>query len=171
MSAFDAAMRLVLKNEGGLNLDDDDPGGRTMYGIAERFHPEAWMNGPPSIGAAFDIYRRKYWNRVRGDDLPAPVAVALMDFAVQSGPSFAVRHLQGLLGVVQDGRIGPITLAAVAQEDPVTLAENLTRMRHDFLKALGQRSKAHAVRQRGYANRIERVLLAIRRGEEGQWHT
>ncbi len=78
MNLFDYALNLVLKHEGGYVTDPADPGGETIYGISRRHHPEAWATGRPSKAQASLIYRRDYWDRLRCDELPAPVAVLLL---------------------------------------------------------------------------------------------
>jgi lysozyme family protein len=37
-----------------------DRGGRTSWGISERYHPEAWRNGPPTREMAKQIYIMEY---------------------------------------------------------------------------------------------------------------
>ncbi|MBU3668330.1 MAG: hypothetical protein FGM53_07355, partial [Rhodocyclaceae bacterium] len=56
---------------------------------------------------------RKYWDAIKGDDLPAGVDYCVFDCAVNSGPGRAAKMLQEVVGVKPDGGIGPITLAAV----------------------------------------------------------
>src|SRR5690606_40800811 len=59
------------------------------------------------------IYKSGYWDKVRGDELPSGVDYAVFDYAVNSGPGQAIKHLQEVVGVKVDGIIGPATLAAV----------------------------------------------------------
>jgi lysozyme family protein len=61
------------------------------------------------------IYRRGYWDPVRGDELPPAIALLVFDAAVNSGPSRAIRWLQTALKVKIDGAIGPITICAAQQ--------------------------------------------------------
>lgn len=113
MSDLERALPIVLGIEGGLSDRDPhaDPGGRTMWGIAERSHPEAWRNGPPSKDEAIAIYRRQYWNAAGCDKFPWPVNLFVFDFAVNSGVGKAVRELQRACGLTQDGMVGPLTIA------------------------------------------------------------
>lgn len=111
----------VLKHEGGKVDDKRDPGGRTAYGVTQKTY-NAWRakNGAPArdvfkiTRAEIEaIYRNEYWNRVRGDDLPAGVDLAVFDMAVNSGVSRASKYTQALVGTPQDGIIGPATLKAI----------------------------------------------------------
>ncbi len=89
-----------------------------------------------TVSAVAPIYRARYWNAVRGDDLPAGLDYAVFDFAVNSGPGRAVMALQRALGVADDGRLGPVTLAALAGKDPTALIADLCDDRMAFLRKL-----------------------------------
>lgn len=112
MSNFDKAFELVVGVEGGYVNDPRDPGGRTIYGITERDHPDLWRAGPPTLEQAKARYKRDYWDDVRGDELPWPLSLFVFDAAVNQGADAAVRVLQKTLGLVIDGKLGPKTLAA-----------------------------------------------------------
>lgn len=115
MSAtFDRCLEILFSREGGRANRSlkDDPGGATVYGISQRSHPEAWRDGPPSRDEAAAIFRRDYWDAIRGDDLPWPLCLFVLECAVMSGVPRAVLDLQGACDVRVDGAIGPVTLAA-----------------------------------------------------------
>ncbi len=82
------------------------------------------------------IYHARYWLPVKGDALPPGVDLAVFDYAVNSGTGRAVKALQKVLGVAQDGAIGALTLAAVAKAGPVTLIMDLCDARMVFLRGL-----------------------------------
>jgi lysozyme family protein len=79
------------------------------------------------------MYRRKYWDKVRGDELPAGVDLLVFDAAVNSGPGRAAKWLQACVGVDVDGDIGPKTLAAVNAFDATQLIDDYGRRRLSFL--------------------------------------
>ena len=118
--AFDAALAEVLHHEGGYVNHPSDPGGRTKFGVTQRTW-EAWTGKPASeaemrglsVEDVRPLYRKRYWDEVRGDDLPGPLALCVFDFAVNAGPARAARFLQRMAGTAQDGVIGPATIAAV----------------------------------------------------------
>ena len=140
---FDAALKAILHHEGGFSDHPQDPGGMTNLGVTKRVWEE-WvghevdektMRGltPEIVGP---MYKAKYWDKIKGDDLPAGVDYCVFDAAVNSGPGRAVKWLQGCVGVDQDGGIGPKTLAAVAAFDPKELVEDYAKRRLSFLMDL-----------------------------------
>jgi len=113
------AIREILKHEGGYVDHPHDPGGATNKGITiETFRryikPGATTDDLRKLTEeqAVLVYKRQFWDRVGGDSLPSGVDYAVMDFAVNSGPTRAVKFLQRIVGSAQDGRMGPATLAA-----------------------------------------------------------
>ena len=106
----------IIEREGGERVtnDPDDAGGLTQYGITRRDHPEAWADGKVTLDEARAIYNRQY-RQVRGIyRIPSRYLQAqVTDFAVTSSPARAVKKLQEILGVEQDGQIGPQTLERI----------------------------------------------------------
>ena len=113
MTAFDRAIEFVLSQEGGFVDDPADPGGTTKYGISHRAYPDIDIPAM-TIDEARAIYRRDYWDAIRLDEIPEPLAFLTFDAAVNTGRSSAVRMLQAALGVKQDGVIGPVTISAAS---------------------------------------------------------
>ena len=125
MSSFEKALEHVLEVEGGYVDHPKDPGGATNMGITRKTLSE-WRGATVSKEdvrgltreEAAKIYRARYWDAVRGDELPPAVAFLMMDVAVNSGPTRAVKTVQKALsalgqGLRIDGKIGPKTLAAI----------------------------------------------------------
>jgi len=114
----------IIQREGGGKFTDlpADRGGPTRWGITEAAL-EDWRR--PQIVTAADvehleesearaIYRQRYLarpgiGRISNDDVRAVV----LDCAVNHGPVPAIQLLQRALGVKDDGKLGPVTLAAV----------------------------------------------------------
>lgn len=109
------ARRWILEAEGGLSNDPDDKGGLTKFGISRRSHPDVDIANLTEDGAAA-IYRAEYWDAIRGDELPPPLALVVFDAAVLQGVGTATRQLQrvlnaaGLDNIVADGVTGPRTI-------------------------------------------------------------
>ena len=109
-SNFQASLAHVLQSEGGYVNNPADPGGMTNLGctkaVWEEFvgHPvsEADMRGLTPDDVA-PLYKRKYWDKVSGDDLPAGLDYAVFDAAINSGPGRAAKWLQEAVGVTADG--------------------------------------------------------------------
>ena len=84
----------------------------------------------------YPIYRDNYWDRLRADDLPSGVDFCTFDWGVNSGTSRAAKALQRIVGVEQDGGIGPMTLQAVAEVEPTEIIEQMHHMRDKFYRDL-----------------------------------
>lgn len=120
MSTFDTCYASVIASEGGFVNDKRDAGGVTNLGVTKRAW-EAWHGCPvteqdmrnltPKDVSSF--YRAMYWNAVHGDSVPPSLALVLFHCAVNAGPKRAATLLQGIVGAVPDGSIGPGTLRAV----------------------------------------------------------
>lgn len=130
MGMFDYFIERVLVHEGGYVNDPRDPGQETRWGISKRAYPHLDIRNL-TRAQAVDIYRRDFWQRVRGDELPREVAFQALDAAVNHGIGNAVRWIQRAAGVADDGVIGPVTLAAVqrAQAADLVLRFNAERLR------------------------------------------
>ncbi len=157
---FDVALVAVLKHEGGWADHPADPGGATMKGVTLKTYSD-WLGRPASKEELRNIsddhlktiYKTRYWDAVRGDDLPSGLDHAVFDMAVNSGPGRAVRMLQSAVGATPDGALGPKTLAAVKAQDPVALIETYQRNRQHFLEAL----PTFATFGKGWTRRVEEV--------------
>jgi lysozyme family protein len=155
---FGRSLSATLKHEGGWADHPKDPGGATMKGVTL-----ATYSGFLGRKATKDelrkitdtqlntIYRMRYWNEVRGDDLPSGLDYAVFDMAVNSGPGRAARLLQRIVGVNADGSIGPITLAAVRSRDAIELINVYQDNRQHFLEAL----PTFETFGRGWTRRVE----------------
>lgn len=142
---FQACLKLLLApgREGGFVNNPKDPGGMTNIGVTQRVW-EAWVGhsvGEKEMRALTPVivapmYKRKYWDKVSGDLLPAGLDHAVFDFAVNSGPGQAAKILQRILGVRDDGFIGPQTLTKVVSMDSSKLIADYNAARLAFLQAL-----------------------------------
>lgn len=127
-TAFNTAVARVLASEGGYVNDPHDAGGETNFGISKRSYPSEDIKGMTAERAT-EIYYRDYWQAIRGDALSFPVAIVLMDCAVNQGVKTAIRLLQKSVGTTEDGVIGPQTLQAADVADPIGLAGRFLRHR------------------------------------------
>ena len=90
---FQAAFTQVLKSEGGFVFNKNDPGGMTNLGCTKAVWEEfvghtvdekAMRALTPDDVAP--LYKRKYWDKVSGDDLPSAIDYIVFDTAINSGP-------------------------------------------------------------------------------------
>jgi lysozyme family protein len=110
---FNQAVNVILKHEGGLVNNPNDPGGITNFGISKRSYPEVDIYNLTKEQAK-DIYLNDYWKPLqlyRIDN--ANICLELFDFAVNAGPSRAVKMAQKLVGTKEDGQLGGITANAI----------------------------------------------------------
>ena len=154
MSAFDTIIDMVLVHEGGYVDHPSDPGGETKYGISKRAYPDLDIKNLTKEDAK-ELYRKDYWDRIKGDELPPAVACVVVDYAVNSGVSRASKALQGACGIAKgDGIIGPHSLNAVwttVRNDGVESVVNaVTEQRQGFIRALS----TYEVFGKGWERRI-----------------
>lgn len=141
-SNFDHCLRLVLAHEGRWADHPKDPGGATMKGVTlatyRKYRPGATKAQLRAISDAdlAMIYRDGYWNKVKGDDLPAGLDLVAFDAAVNSGPGRGARWLQEALGVNPDGVIGPKTIAAAKDAHKEAVIDRACSIRLNWLRTL-----------------------------------
>ena len=140
---FAEALQHVLKHEGGFVNHPSDPGGMTNLGCTKKVWEEhcghsvdekAMRSLTPDDVAP--LYKRKYWDKIQGDELPSGVDYIVFDAAINSGPGRAAKWLQACIGVEPDGGIGPKTLAAVSAFDAKQLIEDYSKRRLAFMMDL-----------------------------------
>ncbi|MNV37999.1 putative Peptidoglycan domain protein [compost metagenome] len=113
---FDHAFDRLMGHEGGYSNHPDDPGGETMWGVTIAVARANGYTGPMRSmprDTAKAIYQAQYWDKVRADNMPFPVAFQVFDAAVNHGTDQAAKFLQRAAGVADHGIVGPKTLAAV----------------------------------------------------------
>jgi lysozyme family protein len=120
MASFDLAISKTLQHEGGDTFTNDttDHGGATKYGISENAYPELDIRNLTEDQAR-EIYRRDYWNRIRGDDIQSQiVAETIFDVCVNMGVAGGSKLAQKTLAIKPaDGIIGPQSLAVINAAD------------------------------------------------------
>lgn len=160
----------VLKSEGGYVNHPADPGGATNKGITQATY-DSYRRSKGLItrktvkliadSEVADIYKSRYWDAVKGDELPAGLDYAVFDYAVNSGPQKAIKSLQKALGLTADGQLGPMTLAA-CRKSPEATIKKLCASRLAFLKGL----KTWPTFGKGWERRVNAVeKTALKLGE------
>lgn len=171
-TSFQRALQQVLHHEGGWSDHPKDPGGATMKGVTLKTY-SAWLGREATKDELRNIpdehlealYRRDYWNAVRGDDLPGGLDLMVFDFAVNAGRKRAILTLQRAVDMPvaqQDGAIGPGTLAAVKEKcdrlGVTAVATNYATLRELFYREL----PTFATFGKGWLRRNDAVLAMAR---------
>lgn len=157
---FPECLEHVLKSEGGFSNHKEDPGGMTNLGVTKKVWEE-WVGHPVTEQdmrsltheQVAPLYKKRYWDAVRGDDLPTGVDLCVFDCAVNAGVTRAIRFLQQTIGVEKDGIIGPKTLEAVAETNPVVIIRDFCAQREFHYKSL----QTFPVFGKGWMARLDRV--------------
>lgn len=150
---FDQAFDLLLGHEGAYSNNRMDPGGETMWGITRKVALQEGYTGDMHIlprETAKAIYRKRYWEPMRCDQMPDALKFSLFDAAVNSGCEQATVWLQRALDVGDDGILGPLTLETAQRSNGLRLAIQLNAERLDFMTSL----PTWGAFGRGWARRI-----------------
>lgn len=121
---FEKAFARLIGHEGGYSNDRNDPGNwtggkvgkgvlkGTKYGIAANTYPNLDIKNL-TLEQAKAIYKKDWWDKLGAEQLHPAIVYQLWDFAVNAGKSRAVKELQQVAGVIDDGILGAKTIAAV----------------------------------------------------------
>jgi lysozyme family protein len=176
---FLRCLKFVLKWEGGLTDDPDDPGGRTYRGVTQSRYNEyrKAKKLPPQDVAKMteqemrEIYWTYYWLPVRGDEFDYQLALAVFDTGVNMGPVTAIKLLQRAVNdllprekwVEVDGRLGPQTLSTAKSLDAKRLALRLCERREERYKAIVRANPRLTKFLRGWLNRVNDLRREVLR--------
>ena len=161
-SSWQKAFEMMLASEGGYVNHPSDPGGMTNLGVTKRVWEE-WVGRESNEKEMRSLtpemveplYKRKFWDAVRGDELPAGISYLIFDFAVNAGVGRSIKTLQSAVGVTPDGGFGPMTMAAVQAVDPVELVEKFSQAKEDFYRSLN----TFETFGKGWLNRVAAVKV------------
>lgn len=138
MVTIEGVITDVLSREGGFIDDPLDRGSATNRGITAATLGEYRRLGRPATvdevralteAEARAIYRDRYVRAPGFDALPDWLLPIVVDDAVLSGTKTAIKTLQRVVGVVDDGLLGPKTKAAVVMKDPEATIRALVKAR------------------------------------------
>ena len=172
MADFQPAFAFVMQHEdaGRAGKVTDDAGGRTRFGIAEKFHPDLpidFFTGPAeaALKVAQQIYKRDYWDSMRLGKLGNQnVADKIFDMAVNMGTHqaaiYAQRAANGLIAPAtgrlhEDGVFGPATIAAINSLNPIALYQLLCEWSRRHYQHVAAINPAQTVNLAGWMKRAD----------------
>jgi lysozyme family protein len=159
-SDFDNCVAVTLREEGGNDVARGKVD-RTSRGIEQKGDWDVWRQTHPGLPAdVFDapnseikaIYKQNYWNPLFCDSLPNGVDLVVFDHGVLAGIGTSARLLQTIVGTDVDGEIGPLTIAAAATFDPVSLVGRFCDGRQAYYDSLNNSTYI-----KGWTNRVVAV--------------
>lgn len=116
---YDRFFPQLLINEGGFSDNKNDPGGKTIYGITNRYFPIDYEavakdyfagNFAQAKDTAYIFYKRNFYNPLYDSIQDEQLAFRLFDFGVNVNKDKAIEILQQSLGITNDGIFGVETL-------------------------------------------------------------
>jgi lysozyme family protein len=138
-----------------------DGGGRTRFGIAEKFHSELQnslfftsMGSEAALKIAESIYRSQYADPLCLEQIAnQDIANKLLSLAVNVGVQRASLWLQDVVHVTGDGRIGPLTMMALGDAAPLQVLTDLREKAARFYVADAHHNPEHQQYLRGWLER------------------
>ena len=140
---FDKCLAMLLEHEGGYVNNVNDRGGMTNLGVTKRVYDD-WIDRVSTEQEMRDltpddvapIYKKNYWDRVKGDYLPSGVDWCAFDWAVNSGSGRPAKAIQRAVGAKVDGAIGKQTVGLVMEKDPKFIIDYVYTVRKAFYEGL-----------------------------------
>jgi lysozyme family protein len=163
---YDKCLETILHHEGGYVNHPKDPGGETNLGVTKRVYEE--FGGTKdmkdlTVEDVAPIYKKGYWDKVKGDQLPSGLDLCVFDFGVNAGPGRAAKFLQKMIGTTPDGGIGPMTLKAVEEYVERNGLENTIKRYQGGRQAYYESLSTFATFGRGWTRRnTETTELALK---------
>lgn len=155
---FEHAVSFVLTHEGGYSNDIDDDGGETKFGISKRIYPDLDID-TLTIDQAKAIYKRDFWEpQLYKDIKDVNLATKVFDLAVNMGSNWAHRLVQRALratgqDILEDGILGPMTLAAINKADLTDLLAALKSEAAGYYRTLAATKPKRARFLKGWLKR------------------
>ena len=168
MADYKKLIPFILRWEGGFANDPADRGGATMKGITiGTFTTYRKSKGKPTPTVTDlknisdqewgDVFKSLFWDKWRADNIKSQsIANILVDWVWASG-KYGITIPQRILGVAQDGVVGPKTLEALNARDADKLFAQLKQARINFVETIVKRNPS----QKKFINGWKRRIYAI----------
>ena len=167
----------LLQREGGSRYTNDpaDPGGATKFGVSLRFlqsdykalgdfdhdgDVDAYDIQAMTQQDAYDIFYQKFYLPLRIEEIQNPLlALHVFDHGVNAGKSRAVKMLQRILKLKDDGIFGPATLRAVNSSECGNCGSCYVDARIEFYSNLCVDNPKLVKFRKGWLNRVNACIL------------
>lgn len=180
MANVKEAVDFVLRQEdsalsGVVTNAPADRGGLTRFGLTAKWHPELVAKGffktnrDEALAIAEEVYSAEYIPHLDLSKINrTAVAVAILSFAVVEGAGRAVLILQQVLAslgfpLVQDGSVGPKTIAAINAADSLQLVMGLVKAQRSYFQRIVANDASQSKWLSGWNNRAIAILTYSQR--------
>lgn len=155
----------ALAKKKGYVYDKDDTGGATMCGITfatfRSYCVKKKLHEPTITDLKnltyqqwLDVLKLCFWDKAQGDKISSQkVADMIIDWNWHSGIT-ALKIVQRLVGVTDDGIIGAKSLAAINAASPTALCDRIRSARLNFVEDIVRRKPSQRKFLRGWQRRI-----------------
>lgn len=178
---FYEALQLVGLAEGKWTNDPNDNGGMTACGIARNANPKSkiWeiidkylergktlsetekicRADPHFMSLVESLYKGKYWDACRCDELPNLWRYPMFSCSVNCGSSIAIQILQKCVGVKTDGIYGGKTTAAVRNYEHTEkyFVDDFCDIWSKYYDRIVEKNPKQSIYLKGWKNRIANV--------------
>jgi len=157
-SNYDKCLETILHHEGGYVNHPKDPGGETNLGVTKKVYQEHGGTKDMKdllVEDVAPIYKKGYWDKIKGDDLPGGLDLCVFDFGVNAGPGRAAKFLQQMIGTTVDGGIGPNTLAKLEEYIRENGEHEAVKKYQEMRQKYYENLSTFATFGRGWTRRVE----------------
>lgn len=162
MANAEKLMPLILKWEGGYSHHPSDKGRCTMKGITigtyQKFY--GYSKTCTDLKCITDdewlaIFKNGYWDPMCGDSIKnQSIANIIVDWAWMSGVKTVSKKIQKILGVKDDGIVGPITMSSINSMEQKPLFDKIYKERENFYYNICKNNPSQEVFLKGWLNRL-----------------
>lgn len=170
MRDFNDYFEVILKHEGGYSDHSADPGGATKYGISILFLKNLSLEDGDvdhdgdidvndikalSIEDSMELYHKFFWNPLHLEGIESEeLKLHLFDHGVNAGTKTAIKLLQRVLDLVDDGIIGKVTISA-ANNYTEDLIERYKQARKEYYDKIITKNPRLEVFRKGWFRRVD----------------
>jgi lysozyme family protein len=114
------AIDLVLRHEGGLVNDPQDPGGLTNFGLSKKSYPDLDISNLTRAQAG-SIYQRDFWTATMAAQTDQRLANCMLDCRVNQGPAVEGRIYQKGVSLIDFQIARLLRYVSIVAQNPAEL--------------------------------------------------